>query len=99
MGDQKKFDIKVIVSGQATVVSVFEDEPLSKLVDDALQQTRNSGQPAGNWRLHTLDGTELEELEQDRRRLRLHRQDRTHADPKGGGWWESLTWADSTWTP
>ena len=62
MPDPKKLDITVVVNGQSTVVNVFENDPLSKVVVDALQQTGNSGQPAENWELRTSDGTILHDL-------------------------------------
>ena len=62
MADPKKLDITVVVNGQPTVVNVFENDPLSKVIVDALQQTGNSGQSPENWELRTSDGTILHDL-------------------------------------
>ena len=63
MADPKKLDITVVVNGEATVVNVFENDPLSKVVVEALQQTGHSGQPPENWELRTSDGAILHDLD------------------------------------
>ena len=56
MSIPKKISITVVVNGQPTVVDAVEDAALGTIIPDALRQTENSGQPAGNWELRDADG-------------------------------------------
>ena len=60
MSNSKKVSITVVVNGQPTVVDAFEDDPLRRIIPDALRQTENLGQPAENWELRDGDGNLLD---------------------------------------
>ena len=60
MSISKKISLTVVVNGQPTVVDAFGDDPLGKIIPDALRQTENSGQPQENWELHDADGILLD---------------------------------------
>ena len=60
MPTPKKTQISVVVNGQLTVIDATEDEPVGKVIPDALRQTGNSGQPPENWELRDSDGNLLD---------------------------------------
>jgi hypothetical protein len=55
----EKLAITVIVNGQPTVVEAETEAPLGTIIPIALEQTKNTGQPADNWELRDSAGVEL----------------------------------------
>jgi hypothetical protein len=53
--------VNVVVSGQATTLKVNVHQKVEHLVKEALDQTGNKGQPAGDWELRTTDGALIEQ--------------------------------------
>lgn len=47
----KKLAITVVVNGQPTQVEASPEASVQSLVEPALSQTGNAGQPPGNWEL------------------------------------------------
>ncbi|MCY4623609.1 MAG: DUF2604 domain-containing protein [Chloroflexi bacterium] len=60
MSDPKKAEVTVVVNGKPTEVVAVKDRPLGDIIQDALEQTRNTGQPAENWELRDADGNLLD---------------------------------------
>jgi hypothetical protein len=56
-----KITVKVIVSGQPTSVTVSNHQKVVQLVQEALEQTGNKGQPPAEWELRTSDGALVEQ--------------------------------------
>jgi hypothetical protein len=56
----RTIELTIVVNGQPTQVSAHEEEVLSKVVETALEQTGNSGQPPENWELRNASGVELD---------------------------------------
>jgi hypothetical protein len=53
--------VAVIVSGQQTSVTVNPHQKIDHLIKEALHETGNKGQPAGDWELRTSDGALIEQ--------------------------------------
>ena len=85
MSNQKKISITVVVSGQPTVVDVSEGAPLGAVIPDALHQTENSGQPAGELGAPRCRW-QPSRPEQEDRGLRLWEKDSSLPEPEGRGW-------------
>lgn len=51
-----EFKIKVVVNGQPISMSVRLDTLMQKVVQFALEETGNSGQPKDNWELRDASG-------------------------------------------
>ncbi len=56
----KRIDLTVVVNGQPTQVVANEEAPLVTVVEKALEQTGNTGQPPENWELRNSSGVELD---------------------------------------
>lgn len=56
-----KIELAVIVNGQPTVVSANLNSPLHTVVQKALEQTDNLGQPPQNWEIRDAAGVELDQ--------------------------------------
>lgn len=54
-----RIDLTIIVNGQPTVVRANPNAPLRTVVEKALEQTNNTGQPPENWELN-YNGTVLD---------------------------------------
>ena len=52
--------LTVVVNGQPTVVDAVVKDPLRSIIEPALRQTGNSGQPPENWELRDADGNPLD---------------------------------------
>ena len=52
--------LTVVVNGQPTVVDAVLEDPLRSVIEPALRQTGNSGQPPENWELRDADGSLLD---------------------------------------
>ncbi len=48
MAGRNEIELKVVVNGQPVVVKANVEAPLSTLIEHALNQSGNSGQPIGN---------------------------------------------------
>jgi hypothetical protein len=60
MPGQNEIELKVVVNGQPVVVKANVEAPLSTLIEHALNQSGNSGQPIGNWELRDASGQVLD---------------------------------------
>ena len=60
MAALKKIPLTIVVNGQPTVVDAVLEDPLRSIIEPALRQTGNSGQPPENWELRDADGTLLD---------------------------------------
>lgn len=60
MSQDNKTQLAVIVNGQATVVDTNLNSPLGSIIEKALHQTGNSGQPPENWELRDAAGQILD---------------------------------------
>jgi hypothetical protein len=59
--------LTIIVNGQPTQVKANPEAPVQSVVEIALQQTGNAGQPPGNWELRNAQGQPIplaEEVEE-----------------------------------
>ena len=56
----EKIELTVVVNGQPTQVVANEEAPLLTVVEKALEQTGNTGQPPDNWELRNASGVELD---------------------------------------
>ena len=57
----KKFNLTVVVSGQAVQVTVNHNQTVRHLVEKALHESGNQGQAADQWELRTESGTLIEQ--------------------------------------
>lgn len=55
-----KIALAVVVNGQSTTVEANPEAPLRTIIEPALQQTGNAGQPPDNWELRDVNGTLLD---------------------------------------
>jgi hypothetical protein len=53
-------ELIVVVNGQSTQVKANEEAPLLTVIEKALEQTGNTGQPSDNWELRNASGVELD---------------------------------------
>ncbi len=60
MAGRNEIELKVVVNGQPVVVKANVEAPLSTLIEHALNQSGNSGQPIGNWELRDASGQVLD---------------------------------------
>ena len=60
MATLKKIPLTIVVNGQPTVVDAVVEDPLRSIIEPALRQTGNSGQPPENWELRDADGSLLD---------------------------------------
>jgi len=56
----EKFELAVIVNGQPTVVAANPNAPLHTIIEPALRQTGNTGQPPDAWELRDANGEILD---------------------------------------
>jgi hypothetical protein len=56
----EQIELTVVVNGQPTQVVANEEAPLLTVVEKALEQTGNTGQPPDNWELRNASGVELD---------------------------------------
>lgn len=56
---ENKVNLEVIVNGQPTTVEANKNAPLRTIIERALQQTGNAGQPPDNWELRDAAGVLL----------------------------------------
>jgi len=56
MPNRNEIELKVVVNGQPLVVKANVETPVRTLIEHALNQSGNSGQPISNWELRDADG-------------------------------------------
>ncbi len=54
-----ELQLEVIVNGQSTIIRANKNAPLRTIIQLALQQTGNAGQPPENWELRDAAGVLL----------------------------------------
>ena len=59
-GNPKGFFLVIIVNGVPVKVETNPNAALASVIEKALHETNNSGQPAQNWILTTAEGKKLE---------------------------------------
>lgn len=60
MSDRKEIEVRVVVNGRPVEVKIKVEEHVSRLIEEALNKSGNSGQPASNWELRDASGTVLD---------------------------------------
>lgn len=55
-----QIELKVVVNGQPVVVKANVEAPVNTLIEHALTQSGNSGQPITNWELRDASGQVLD---------------------------------------
>lgn len=55
-----QIELKVVVNGQPVVVKANVEAPVHTLIEHALTQSGNSGQPIANWELRDASGQVLD---------------------------------------
>ncbi len=60
MAGKNKIVMTVVVSGESTRVEANVNAPLHTVVNKALEQTKNTGQPPENWELRDAGGKTLD---------------------------------------
>ena len=60
MPSANEIDLTVVVNGQPVQVKANIQAPLRTLIEHALQQSGNSGQPIDNWELRDASGQILD---------------------------------------
>lgn len=84
--DQKKPDdhVDVVVNGAATSVAIKGNPSLQEVVETALQQTQNSGQPVEAWELRGPDDAPIADLSIKIKKLDLDEDDRLYLNLRAG---------------
>jgi hypothetical protein len=60
MPNPNRIDLKVVVNGQPFVISANVEAPIRTLIEQALKDSGNSGQPISNWELRDGAGQILD---------------------------------------
>ncbi len=60
MPNPNELDLNIVVNGQPVTVKANIQAPLLTVIERALAQTGNSGQPIGNWELRDAGGQVLD---------------------------------------
>jgi len=60
MPQTNQIELNVVTNGHPTPVKTNVEAPVSTLIEHALQQSGNSGQPIGNWELRNASGQILD---------------------------------------
>jgi hypothetical protein len=60
MASTKVIELTVVVNGHPVKVKVNVEAPVKTLIDQALRESGNSGQPASNWELRDASGQILD---------------------------------------
>lgn len=84
--DEKKNDdlVAVVVNGNTTMVTVHGNPTLMEIVDTALQQTQNTGQPVENWELRGPDDAPITDLKIHFKKLDLQPGDMLYLNLRAG---------------
>lgn len=54
MPGRKEIEVRVVVNGRPVEVKVNVGNHVSRLIEEALRKSGNSGQPASNWECETV---------------------------------------------
>lgn len=54
---QQNINLTIVVSGQPSSVKVNLHQKMEHVIQEALRETGNKGQPASEWELRTSDGS------------------------------------------
>jgi hypothetical protein len=60
-GEMDQIDLLVVVNGTPALVHARKGTHLRKVVEEALDETKNIGQPADRWQLRNAEGLLLEQ--------------------------------------
>ena len=60
MPNRNEIELNVVVNGQPVTVKANIEAPVGTLIEHALQQSGNSGQPTSNWELRDASGQILD---------------------------------------
>lgn len=83
--DKKPGDtVVVVVNGAATTVAIHGNPSLEEVVETALAQTQNSGQPVENWELRGPDDVPILDLKMKIKKLDLGDSDRLFLNLRAG---------------
>lgn len=84
--DQKKPSdrVVVVVNGAATTVALKGNPTLLEVVETALEQTQNSGQPVENWELRGPDDAPILDLTTKIKKLDLKETDQLFLNLRAG---------------
>jgi hypothetical protein len=74
----------VVVNGVETTVGIQGNPSLSDVVETALEQTNNSGQPLDNWELRGPDSIPIPDLSIKIKKLDLAPEDRLFLNLRAG---------------
>lgn len=77
-------EVVVVVNGAATTVTIHGNPSLLEVVEAALSQTQNSGQPVENWELRGPDDAPILDLEVKIKKLDLGDDDRLFLNLRAG---------------
>lgn len=61
MPNQNQTNLEIVVNGQPTVVTANVNAPLKSVIEKALEQTGNAGQPPDNWEFRNAAGQLLDD--------------------------------------
>lgn len=83
--DKKPSDhVIVVVNGAAITVALKGNPSLQEVVENALHQTQNTGQPVENWELRGPDDTPILDLSTKIKKLDLDETDRLFLNLRAG---------------
>jgi hypothetical protein len=60
MPNSNEIELNIVVNGQPVMVKANVEAPVSTLIEHALKQSGNSGQPISNWELRDASGQILD---------------------------------------
>jgi len=60
MPNPNEITLNIVVNGQPFVVKANQEQPLHVVIEQALKQSGNSGQPVANWQLRDGAGNVLD---------------------------------------
>lgn len=76
--------VVVVVNGAATTVAIQGNPTLQEIVETALLQTQNSGQPVENWELRGPDDAPILDLSAKIKKLDLDEHDQLFLNLRAG---------------
>jgi hypothetical protein len=76
--------VVVVVNGAATTVIIKGNPTLLEVIETALQQTQNSGQPVENWELRGPDDAPILDLSTKIKKLDLEDNDQLFLNLRAG---------------
>lgn len=76
--------VMVVVNGAATTVAIKGNPSLQEVVETALEQTQNSGQPVDAWELRGPDDAPIADLTMKIKKLDLDEDDKLYLNLRAG---------------